>query len=215
MDREDRIAIGAHVPRRQRPLLRRLGRAVLRSFGWRLQVTVPDVPKLVVIAAPHTSNWDFVFGMAAVLALDLDVHWLGKHTLFRGIWGRPLRALGGIAVDRQAAGGVVRQSSDAFVAHEQLIIALAPEGTRSRVARWKRGFYHIATAADVPVLVAYIDYRTRTVGANLLVWPTGDWDRDMRPVFAFYDGVTPKRPADFATEPPLPAPSRATATARR
>lgn len=211
----DQIAIGARIPRRRRPLLRLVGRAVLRAFGWRLQIDVPDVPQLVIIAAPHTSNWDFVFGLAAALALDLDVHWLGKHTIFHGIWGRPLRALGGIAVDRQAPDGVVRQTTQAFAAHRQLLVAIAPEGTRSRVARWKRGFYHIAAEAHVPVLIASIDYRRRIVGADTVMHPTGDWQRDMQPVFALYAAVTPKRPEDFATEPSPPAHEPVTATVRQ
>lgn len=192
--------IGARVPRRRHPLLRALGRAVLRLWGWHLAIRVPDEPKLLIVAAPHTSNWDFVFGLAAVLALELDLHWLAKHSLFRGVWGRLFRALGGIAVDRRAPGGVVRQTAQAFAAHEQLLIALAPEGTRARVARWKRGFHHVAQAAQVPVLVAYIDYRTKTIGTGPLLRASPDWSADMQPVFAFYRGVTAKKPAQFATE---------------
>lgn len=190
----DRIEIGAAVPRRRRPLLRALGRAVLRAGGWTLDVRVPDEPKLVVIAAPHTSNWDFVYGLAAILALDLELHWFAKHTLFRGPWGRIFRALGGIAIDRGAAGGVVRQTAQTFADSERLLIGLAPEGTRAHVAQWKRGFYHLAVGAQVPVLAAYLDYRRKVVGTGPLFRPSGDWDADMAPVFAFYRGVTAKKP---------------------
>ncbi|WP_028081382.1 lysophospholipid acyltransferase family protein [Solimonas soli] len=194
----DVIEIGASVPRHRRPLLRIAGRCVLRAGGWRLQVRIPDQPKLIVIAAPHTSNWDFVFGLAAVLALELELHWFGKHTIFKGPWGRMFRALGGIAIDRGAAGGVVRQTARTFGECEQLVIGLAPEGTRTRVARWKRGFYHMASEAGVPVLVAGIDYREKRVLTGPMFKPSGDWDADMAPVFAFYRGVAAKRPENFA-----------------
>lgn len=193
----DRIDIGAAVARRRRPLLRRIGQAVLRIGGWRLDIRVPDEARLVVIAAPHTSNWDFVFGLAAVLALELDLHWFAKHTLFKGPWGGMFRALGGIAIDRSAPGGVVRQTVQTFADSEHLIIGLAPEGTRAHVAQWKRGFYHLAEAAQVPVLPAYIDYRRKVVGTAPAFRPSGDWDRDMAPVFAMYRGVTAKKPENF------------------
>jgi 1-acyl-sn-glycerol-3-phosphate acyltransferase len=193
----DRIEIGARVPRLRRPWLRALGRAVLRAYGWKLEVTVPDEPKLVVIAAPHTSNWDFVFGLAAVLALELDLHWFAKHTIFAGVWGGLFRALGGIPIDRSAAGGVVRQTARTFDERRQLIIGLAPEGTRSRVAQWKRGFYHLANEAQVPVLVAGIDYRRKVIGTGPLFRTSGDWDADMAPVFAFYRGIAAKKPENF------------------
>ncbi|NGY03649.1 1-acyl-sn-glycerol-3-phosphate acyltransferase [Solimonas terrae] len=196
---KDHTEIGAAVPRRRSRLLRAIGYGVLRVFGWRIDVCMPNEPKLVVIAAPHTSNWDFVFGMATILALDLDLHWFAKHSLFSGIWGRPLRAIGGIPIDRSAPGGVVRQTAQAFENKNQLIIGLAPEGTRARVAQWKRGFYHLAMSAQVPVLIAWIDYRTKTVGADLVFRPTGDWDADMQPVFARYRRVGARKPENFAT----------------
>ena len=193
----DVIEIGASVPRRRRPVLRVVGRAVLRAGGWRLNVRVPNEPKMVVLAAPHTSNWDFVFGLAAILALELDLHWFGKHTIFKGPWGGMFRALGGIAIDRSAAGGVVRQTAQAFADSRQLIIGLAPEGTRSRGTQWKRGFYHLAHAAQVPVVAAYIDYRQHTIGIGPTVRVTGDWDRDIAPIAAFYTAAMAKKPADF------------------
>lgn len=196
----DCIEIGARAPRRRSRLLRALGRSVLTLSGWKLDIHVPDEPKLVVIAAPHTSNWDFVFAMATILALELDLHWFGKHTLFNGIWNRPMRALGGIPINRSAAGGVVQQTVQAFESSDQLIIGIAPEGTRARAEQWKRGFYHLAMAAKVPVLVAWIDYRSKTVGADLVLRPSGDWDADMQPVFARYRRAGAKKPENFATE---------------
>lgn len=190
----DQVEIGAAIPRRRRPFFAALGRLVLRAGGWHLAIKLPDTPKLVVIAAPHTSNWDFVFGLAAILALDLDLRWFGKHTIFKGPWGALFRALGGIPIDRSAAGGVVAQTARAFADSPQLVVGLAPEGTRSRVSHWKRGFYHLARSAQVPVAAAYIDYRRKLIGCELLFRPTGDWDADMAPVFDFYRGITAKKP---------------------
>lgn len=121
-----RIEIGRRVPRRRFGLLRPIGRAVLALGGWTVDVRFPDAPKLVVIAAPHTSNWDFVWGIAAIFLLELDIHWYAKHTLFAGIWGRLFRAVGGVPVDRRAPGGIVEETARAFAAREQLLIAIAP-----------------------------------------------------------------------------------------
>ncbi|MEQ1438788.1 lysophospholipid acyltransferase family protein [Fontimonas sp. SYSU GA230001] len=196
----DRIAIGPSVPRRSNRFLRWLGGTILRLAGWRLDVRLPDHPRMVIIAAPHTSNWDFVYGMAAVLKLEVDLHWYGKHTLFASALGPLLRWLGGLPVDRGAPGGVVQQTAQAFKERAQLIIALAPEGTRAHRAQWKRGFYYMARAADVPVVSAYIDYARKEIGIGPVFTPTGDWDRDMKPVFDFYRGVTAKHPQNFAVE---------------
>lgn len=196
----DRIEIGATIPRWHNRFLYWLGRTILRSAGWRIDVRLPDLPKMVIIAAPHTSNWDFVFGMAAVLTLQVRLHWYAKHTLFQGWYGGFFRWLGGLPVDRSAPGGVVEQTTRAFAERPQLIIAIAPEGTRSRRERWKHGFYHMARGANVPVVAAYIDYRRREVGIGPVFTPTGDWAADMKPVFDFYRGIQPRRPENFAVE---------------
>lgn len=194
------LDIGPSIPRwRNRPLYA-LGWCVLRAAGWRVQVRLPDAPRYMLILAPHTSNWDFVFGMAAVLLIQVRVNFIGKHTLFRGPQGWLFRALGGRPVDRSAPGGVVQQTIDTFRRHERMIIALAPEGTRARREHWKRGFYHIATGAQVPIAVAYLDYARREIGIGPIFMPTGDWATDMQPVFDFYRGITAKRPENFAVE---------------
>jgi 1-acyl-sn-glycerol-3-phosphate acyltransferase len=197
---EDIIEIGDGIPRWHNRFLCWVGRSILRVAGWRLQVRLPDLPRFVIIAAPHTSNWDFVFGMAAVLALQIRLHWYGKHTLFRGPLGALMRWLGGMPVDRSASGGVVQQAADAFAAHPQWVLALAPEGTRALQPKWKRGFYHIALTAQVPVVVAYIDFARREIGTGPIFVPGGNWDADMRPVFDFYRSVKARRPNLFAVE---------------
>lgn len=195
-----RIDIGASVPRRHNRFLYALGAGILRLGGWRVDVRLPDMPKFIVIAAPHTSNWDFVYGMAAILLLQVRIDWFGKHSLFEGPLAGLFRALGGHPVNRSSAGGVVGQAVAAFQANRQLVLALAPEGTRARREHWKRGFYHMALQAGVPVATAYLDYGRRCIGIGPVFTPTGDWAADMRPVFAYYRGVVARRPENFAVE---------------
>ena len=141
-----------------------LGRSVLRLGGWRMVGAFPDIPKLVLIGAPHSSNWDGVWGFAAKLALGLDIKILGKRELFWWPLGPLLRRLGVIAVDRSAAAGVVEQVAAMIHAREKFWFGLAPEGTRKRVERWKTGFWKMAKAAEVPVLPAYFHYGQKVIG---------------------------------------------------
>jgi len=156
-------ALGPHVPRRGSRGLQRLGRAVLRLLRWRIEGAIPDEPRFVIAVGPHTSNWDFIVGAAAMFALDIDLAFLGKHTLFRGPLGVLMRAMGGMPVDRAARHGVVGQAIDIFGAREQLVLAIAPEGTRKHVARLRSGCVHIARGAGVPILVATLDGAARVV----------------------------------------------------
>ena len=181
--------IGARVPRRGSAWLRAFGRAVLRVMGWRTEGEVPDVPKLVIAVAPHTSNWDFVVGAAAMFALDLRLSFLAKHTLFRGPFAAIMRWMGGIAVDRRSAHGVVGDAVAAFARSQRRLLAIAPQGTRSPGARYKSGFLHIARDARVPVLLASLDYDSRCVRLGPELETTGDVDADLRRVEAFYASV--------------------------
>lgn len=194
------IEAGPSVPRVSRPLRRAVGVAILRLTGWRVRVKLPDEPKMIIIVAPHTSNWDFVFGIAAIFALQLPIHWFAKHTLFQGLAGRFFRRLGGLPVDRSAPGGLVTQTANLFREHEQLLLAITPEGTRSRQPRWKRGFCHIAMEAQVPIAVGYLDFGRRLAGIDTVFRPSGDWDRDMAEVLAFYRSITACRPENFAVD---------------
>ena len=186
------------LPVRGNRLTRMLGRLVLALGGWRIAGKPPQVAKLVCIVAPHTSNWDFVIGIAAVFALGLDVRWLGKHTLFRGPAGPLMRWLGGIPVDRSAPHGYSVELSRLFRRSERLLLGIAPEGTRSRVERWRSGFYAIATAAEVPIVLCYLDYSEKVAGFGPVVIPSGDPQRDMEHIGAFYRGVHAKRPDRFS-----------------
>lgn len=155
--------VPASIPRRGNASWRWIGRTLLRLAGWKLEGAFPDVSKCVVAVAPHTSNWDFPVGAAAMFALDLKLKYIGKHTLFVGPFGAFLRWMGGIPVDRSAAHGVVGEAVDAFRAAPQFMLVIAPEGTRKKVERFKTGFLHIARGAGVPVVLVTLDWGTRTI----------------------------------------------------
>lgn len=193
------IDIGARVPRTSHPVLRRCAIALLDLLGWRLDVHLPDAPHQVVLAAPHTSNWDGVLAIWATLALQLRMGLFVKHTAFQHrIVGPILRKVGALPIDRTAPGGMVAQTVAAFRAQPALVIGIAPEGTRRRVEKWKRGFYLIANEAKVPIVCAYIDYRTKVVGTGLVLQPTGNYAADLEKIQAFYRTITPKVPANFS-----------------
>ena len=161
-------------------------RGLLRLTGWRIAGRLPDVPKLVIIGAPHSSNWDGVWALAFKVALRLDIHFIIKHDYTKGLLGPLVRGLGGIGVDRKAAHDVVTQMRQQFAARDKLWLGITPEGTRKRVAKWKSGFWHIARAARVPILPVYFDYPTKTVGIGPLFLPTSDSAADIARLRAFY-----------------------------
>jgi 1-acyl-sn-glycerol-3-phosphate acyltransferase len=189
--------LGEAVPKRGNRFSRALGRALLAAFGWRIAGDVPNLPKLVLIAAPHTSNWDFPLAMAVIFAIGIHVSWMGKHTFVNGPLSPLLRWLGGIPVDRRGAQGVVGQMVDVFNQREQFVLGLAPEGTRKKVTAWKTGFYHIAVGAGVPIVPVTFDYGRRLVRIGAPLYPTGDITADMVHIEAFYQGVVGKNPHQF------------------
>ncbi|MCA9582074.1 MAG: lysophospholipid acyltransferase family protein [Myxococcales bacterium] len=173
---------------------RAFGRAWLRLYGWRVNRHVPDVQKAVIIASPHTSNWDFPHTMAFGLAMNLRIHWMGKHTMFKWPFRSILRRLGGVPVDRRAPGGLVEQMTEQFRIRDRFWLVVPPKGTRAPRPYWKSGFYNIAQAAGVPIMLGYLDFGAKEVGLGLLVHPTGDVRRDMDQIRAFYAGKMGKRP---------------------
>lgn len=186
--------LGAAIPRRDSAILRLTGRVLLRVLGWRVEGDVPDLPKFVIAVAPHTSNWDFVVGAAAMFALDLRLAFLGKHTLFRGPLGAVMRWMGGIPVDRSSPHGVVAESSAAFAQVERRILAIAPEGTRRKGAPFRSGFLHIARSAGVPVLLATLDYGARCVRLGPWFMPGEDVEAELKRTIAHFAPVKGKRP---------------------
>ena len=174
------------MPRRGGALRAASGRALLRLLGWRLEAGLPDLPKFVVIAAPHSSNWDFPIGIGAAFALRLDFNFVGKSELFRGPLGPLMRALGGLPVDRHHPEGFVAQLVALFAARETLVLAMAPEGTRKPVTRWKSGFYRVALGAGVPIVPAYFDNGRRRIGFGPPLQPSGDAERDIAELRNYY-----------------------------
>lgn len=186
--------LGAALPKRGNFLTRALGRAVMHLTGWRVVGTIPDLPKFVVIVAPHTSNWDFVHGMAAAFALGLRVSWMGKHTLFRWPFAGVMHWLGGVSIDRSAHHGVVKQTVDAFASRPRLVLGITPEGTRSPVDHWKLGFYHIAKGSGLPIVPVYFDYPRRHIGFGEPLIPGDDFEADFQRLVDFYRGHLGRRP---------------------
>jgi 1-acyl-sn-glycerol-3-phosphate acyltransferase len=161
--------------------------------GWSFAGEVPNVSKAVIVVAPHTSNWDFVVGAAAMLAADLEVRWLGKHTLFEGLLAPLMNGLGGIPVNRSLPGrGVVEDMAALIHAEDQLLLALAPEGTRSRVDRWKTGFHRIARAGGVPIVPVALDYGPREIRFGPVVVPGDDSASDIARLQSFFSSARGK-----------------------
>ncbi len=167
------------APRVRRGLLSRLCRGLLRLSGWRLTGELPNVPKLIIIGAPHSSNWDGVWGLMMKAALGLDINIMIKKEMMDGPLGPLLRRLGLIGIDRKAAIGIVGQMLKRFDERERMWLGITPEGTRKKVDRWKSGFLRIAEAARVPVLPVMLDYPTKTFNLGQLQYTTGDIDADL------------------------------------
>jgi 1-acyl-sn-glycerol-3-phosphate acyltransferase len=166
----------------------------MRLFGWDVVGQIPPGGKFVLVGAPHTSNWDFPFTMAAVRVLRVKISWMGKHTIFKGPVGAVMRWLGGIPINRESAHGVVDQIVDRFAKAEKLVVAVAASGTRRRMDYWKSGFYWIALNAQVPILCGFLDYGRKQAGVGLSFLPTGDVKKDMDRIRGFYEGIKGKKP---------------------
>lgn len=169
-------------------LLRGFSLAFLRLTGWTVEGALPpQAAKSVLIAAPHTSNWDLPYTLMVAFALRLNPYWMGKHSLFKGAYGPVMRWLGGIAVNREQSNNLVAASAQAIrEADGPLQLIVPPEGTRAKTRYWKTGFYFIAQTAGVPIVMAYMDYATKRSGLGPLFQPTGDVEADMAAIKAFY-----------------------------
>lgn len=188
-----RVAVPEPIPRRGSAFWRWAGRTVLRLYGWRIEGELPSASKFVIAVAPHTSNWDFLMGAATMFALDLRLAFIGKHTIF--VWPVSifLRWMGGLPVDRSSAHGVVAESVRAFRDAGERVLVIAPEGTRSRVARFKTGFLHIARGAGVPVLLVALDYGNKRVLLGPSFMPGDDVEADRVRVEAHFAPIRGKR----------------------
>lgn len=180
-----------------RPFLKMVSRSILKVIGWKTVDKSEGRKRYIVIAAPHTSNWDFPLFLMIAFALDMKAYWLGKHTLFKRPFRGFFRWLGGIAVDRTKKTNMVQQCVDHFNSTTDLVIVNAPEGTRSKVQRWKTGFYYIAIGAKVPIALGFLDYKKKEGGIAGLFHPTGSIDSDIRSIKDFYANISGKNTKQF------------------
>lgn len=171
-----------------------LSRLLMTLMGWKVTGEFPVDRKFVLIGAPHTSNWDFVLGLSLTFIFRVKPQWLGKDALFNGVLGVLMRALGGIAIDRSNANGVVGQMVEQLKQADQLVIMLAPSGTRKKMQHWKSGFYHIAHQANVPIVCGYLDFKTKEANIGLAFVPTGNVEQDMNRIREYYKNVSAKYP---------------------
>lgn len=159
---------------------RLLGKSSLSFLGWKVKGDMPNAPKVVAIAFPHTSNWDFIVGLSVMLATGLKGSWIGKEEMFNSPLGGIWKKLGGIPIVRGKKLGAVEQQINAMNAAEKMFLLLEPEGTRGAADKWKTGFYHIAMGANVPIQPITWDYPSKTVEFLPLFHPTGDLDADVK-----------------------------------
>ena len=174
-----------------------IGKTFLRIAGWKADGERPAVDRYVIIAAPHTSNWDMPFMLAMAFVYDIPVKWMGKHTLFKAPFGPFFKRLGGIPIVRHRPGGVVGQMVEHFENNDSLALMVTAEGTRSHVDYWKSGFYHIARGADVPVVLSYLDVSKKVGGVGPALALTGDFGADMDKIREFYSGMQGFRPENI------------------
>lgn len=171
-----------------------LSHKVFTLLGWRIEGELPDVPKMVIIGAPHTSNWDFFLFLAVIYHFRVKARFLGKSGLFRWPFGWMFRKAGGIPVDRARPGGMVQQVKAAFDAEDELRLVIAPEGTRKAAATWKSGFVKIAEVAEVPVVFAGVDGPAKTIYISGAEEVGADRSEFMDRVREFYDDLPGLRP---------------------
>ena len=191
-----------------RTLMRGLALLVYKCAGWKTRGSRPNLTKYVIIAAPHTSNWDFIYTLCLAFIYRLNPVIMMKDAWFRWPLGPVFRWLGARPIDRSRANNVVAQSIEQFQRHKSLILVVPPSGTRKRVLYWKTGFYHIANGAGVPIVLGFLDYRRKIGGFGPAVQPTGDIDADMTRIRGFYRDISGKYPLQESRQCIAPAVGR-------
>jgi 1-acyl-sn-glycerol-3-phosphate acyltransferase len=176
------------------PLLRLVSNSIMSLTGWKVDGTLPSLSKYVIIGAPHTSNWDFILFLGIIFRLKINVSFMGKMELFRSPIGWFFYYCGGIPVDRSKSTGLVEQTVEACQKADHFILVIAPEGTRHGVKEWKRGFYHIAKGAGIPIVLAKVDGRHKTVHVGEVFQPTDDIEADMKAIRDSFKGLVGIRP---------------------
>jgi 1-acyl-sn-glycerol-3-phosphate acyltransferase len=188
------MAIAPENPFGVSAFLHGLAKLLFRLSGWKTEGTVPDPPRFVIIAAPHTSNWDAFIMLTAAHIFRVKIEWFVKDAAFFFPLGPIVRFFGGVPIDRTARRNMVGQAVARFERSARLILAVPPEATRKKSPSWKTGFYHIARGARVPIVLGYIDYRRKVAGLGPAFTPTGDIEADFRVFEKFHAAVTPKYP---------------------
>ena len=174
-----------------------VARAFLRITGWQPEGERPTAPRFVLIAAPHTSNWDLAYLLAFAEIYDLHISWMGKHQIFRWPFGGLFRALGGIPIRRHERADRVSAMAKEFAERETFALVVPSEATRGWAPHWKSGFYHIARRAEVPIVMGFLDYRRRRGGFGPALRVTGDLKQDMDRIRSFYADKIGKYPEKF------------------
>lgn len=186
--------INQNMRTQPRTLLQILSQFILAFFGWRALGHPPAAPKYLMVGAHHTTSWDLPLTLLVLGALGIRMHWIGKDSMFRGPLGWFFRRLGGMPVNRRESTNFVQQIVDLYNGTDELAIAISPEGTRSKTSYWRTGFYFIAQGANLPIVLAYLDYPSRTGGIGPTLYPSGDLPGDLARIKRFYDGITGLHP---------------------
>ena len=178
-------------------LINRLAYYLMRTLGWTFPGQKPPDKKFILIGAPHTSNWDFFITLALMHHFDIALRYMVKDQVFKGPWAGLLRSLGAIPIDRSRRVNVVDKTVEAFESRDQLVLGILPEGTRKRTEYWKSGFYHIALGAGVPLVLAKVNGKAKTLTLGPRIEVTGDIDADMARIAAYYEGAVAIYPECF------------------
>ncbi len=178
-------------------IVRWISAAYLKLGGWSIHGDWPGLDKAVLVAAPHTSNWDGLNMLATAGYYRVQLRWMGKKSLTQGPFGWFLKALGCVPIDRSASHDVVKAMADVFASEKRIVLAVPPEGTRSAVREWKSGFYHIAVAAKAPIILSVLDYGTKTARLAAVITPSGDYETDLAAIRAHYRDARGKHAENF------------------
>ena len=192
-----KVDVGASsedYPQKCNSLVRLIGRVFMLLAGWKVEGRIPSRNKVIIIAAPHTTNWDFVYLLGAAFQLGLSVKWLGKKSLFSFPFSWFMKRLGGVAVDRGKSSGMVDQVSEAILCASKISLVVPPSGTRGRTDYWKSGFYHIAKSANVPLICGYLDYEKKIAGLGPCFLVSNSVKDDMNKLRDFYKNKVGKYP---------------------